>query len=369
MIGNERVRAGRGALGLTLCILAACADASPTPGVPNGSSRMGPNGGTETGNPPVIDAQRIALVVSPDGLRVVGSAGAITPGGVVIEIVALSTGRTFTTSSAADGSFDVTVEGPLAETFAVYARDGSGAVYVLRGSASVTVGDDGALSCDARSNLATTQMIGARSVADKTCVDDGDCITVSLGTACSQGCNAAYVSQSGARTLGDARDVIESGLCAAFDDAGCTWFEPPCLPQAGVPRCVEKQCMLVADGVTRDCTSDFDPGSSSASTIDLVYWFNDEARACEGRYYEGGGGNGNRYATSAECIAACAPGSDPGCPPTTVWASKCVQGGIAGGCGAYEMTCALRCTGSDQCAVSGPGELCNAQGFCEAFGI
>src|SRR5262245_23396874 len=65
---------------------------------------------TETGNPPVIDANKISLVVSSDSVRIVGKPGAITPGGADVELAIVGTSETKSAPSNPDGSFDIELE-------------------------------------------------------------------------------------------------------------------------------------------------------------------------------------------------------------------------------------------------------------------
>ncbi len=78
---------------------------------------------TDTGNPPVIIGQKLRLVPSDLGVVVVGEPGAVTPGAQV-EVVNVSTNQSRTTTAASDGSFEVELQGTLADEYRVQANLG-----------------------------------------------------------------------------------------------------------------------------------------------------------------------------------------------------------------------------------------------------
>jgi heat shock protein HslJ len=78
---------------------------------------------TDTGNPPVIIGQKLRLVPSGLGVVVVGEPGAVTAGAQV-QVVNVSTNRSQTTTAAPDGSFEVEIEGTLADEYRVQASLG-----------------------------------------------------------------------------------------------------------------------------------------------------------------------------------------------------------------------------------------------------
>jgi hypothetical protein len=107
---------------------------------------------TETGNPPVIDLNKISLVVSADGVRIVGEPGAVKPGGSAVELTLVSTGEVRKGESKADGSFDIALDAGADAVIELRASDGdkrSSSVYVTRGGAAVGSGQNGTLSLHA----------------------------------------------------------------------------------------------------------------------------------------------------------------------------------------------------------------------------
>lgn len=78
---------------------------------------------TDTGNPPVIIAQKLHVVPSDSGVVVSGDAGAVTPGAsVAVENV--SRGQSRITTAAQDGSFEVELAGTPEDEYRVEARLG-----------------------------------------------------------------------------------------------------------------------------------------------------------------------------------------------------------------------------------------------------
>jgi trypsin inhibitor len=103
-----------------------------------------------------------------------------------------------------------------------------------------------------------------------------------------------------------------------------------------------------------DCTSDFDPGTTSGSF--LVYWHDPASKACLARSYgSSGGGSGNRYASLEACRSACpAPTGQADCDASRVFSTQCVGSAIAM-CGAHDTLCALPCSTDTQCASEPSG--------------
>ena len=123
----------------------------------------GPKDGTQTGNPPVLDDGRVSLEVSADEVHITGKPAAVKPAGATIEITNLSTSKVITGMAAADGSFDIRVDGSVNDTFAVrVVADGkeSAVVYVVRGGALVAEDDDVAV-------MQSIRRTGARSARGK----------------------------------------------------------------------------------------------------------------------------------------------------------------------------------------------------------
>src|SRR5689334_17295102 len=142
----------RGLLG-PLFLLVGCYGSSS-----GGIGRTPPPGSTETGNPPVIDVTKIALVVQIDEVHVVGKNGAVSPGGSALEVETLSSGDVAHGKSDSKGAFDIRVDGTIEDTYRLRALGESAdvksaPVFLSRGGAMIgdgdggTAGDGGMFSC------------------------------------------------------------------------------------------------------------------------------------------------------------------------------------------------------------------------------
>jgi hypothetical protein len=324
-----------------------------------------PQTGTETGNPPVIHAELVTLAVSSDELHLIGAPGAVSPPGAQVEATSELTGQVFHAIAAADGSFDMQVDAPKTDSFqlrALQAGQSSGSVHVTRGGASVEDDAGEALSCEQRGDMARVRMAATVETADRRCTSADDCMLVSLGTACSDACSDVALSAAGAAQIEAEREAIEGGLCKDFARDSCNVLVLPCTPPLGTGRvCENGSCALRSPlQQTADCSSDFDPGTGSAGAT--VYWHASRAQVCVARVYGGSGGNGNRYASLAECEAAC-PHSG-GCPPNRIETQVCVEPSPLAGCGRMALACALACSDAAACDGDEIGPYCTS-GACQ----
>ena len=105
--------------GAALVLLAACSDSH---GDGEEGAGLGPKNSTETGNPPVIDLGRIALAMERDQLHLVGQPRAVMPGSAELEVERLATGDVQSGRAERDGSFDLVVDGTLADSYRLRAR-------------------------------------------------------------------------------------------------------------------------------------------------------------------------------------------------------------------------------------------------------
>jgi hypothetical protein len=265
-------------------------------------------GSTETGNPPVIDIDRVALVVSSDEVHIVGEPGAVTPGGADVTVQAVGGDQVVTTKSAPDGSFELKVDSDagVIEVHASSAGEESETVYVTRGGASVGTGDGGELSCNQRDQLASQVVSNAVSTADASCQTAADCQKVSTNTLCRDTCGEFYIGKLAVAPIEAAvRAVdVDSRFCFGFEADGCVRTIPPCIPpQTGPIACVDGMCTQEAP---------------------------------------------------------------PECPPNARYVTDvCDTCGMTGGC-VTASRCAIVC--SDSSACSAPGTSCSARGICEVVG-
>lgn len=75
-------------------------------------------GSTDTGNPPVINGQKLRVTASGADVVVSGEVGAV-PGDASVEVTNLSSGESRSTTAADDGSFEVTVAGSVDDEYRV----------------------------------------------------------------------------------------------------------------------------------------------------------------------------------------------------------------------------------------------------------
>ncbi len=225
------------ALGIVVsCLIAACFSATK------------PLDSTQTGNPPVILTERVALRLSSTDLRVIGEGGAVDPGGAKVVVTNLTTGETFATEANADGSFDVKVTGSPNDVYSVRATAGgrsSSTVFVIRGTAAVGDGRDGSLSCEQRNGLAGKLLTLAAEEAHRSCTFDSDCVAVSARASCyAPSCSFAYVSERGQAEIEQVSRDIDARLCAEYEADGCDHPIAKCL-EPPAPLCSMGQCVPV----------------------------------------------------------------------------------------------------------------------------
>ena len=95
--------------------------------------------GTETGNPPVVEQQKLHVVLHDDGVEVVGEGGAVSPGATVT-VTNTRSGDRAEAIARADGSVNVSVPGTLADEYEVTVASSGGSQTVR-----VTIASDPSL--------------------------------------------------------------------------------------------------------------------------------------------------------------------------------------------------------------------------------
>jgi hypothetical protein len=215
--------------------------------------------GTETGNPPGIDSLKLYLERTADGVRVVGSPGAVTPGGAQVTVTNLSTGERVETSATADGSLDVPIAGAPGDEYEVTASSGGQQVTLAVSSSQLAAQQniDG-LSCEALERSLGETLRAAYEGADTTCSVDTDCAPLGSGTTprCYNGCGGELelaLSLAGRAAAGAAALALTEAVCAGLDS--CEREPPP--PCAGgsdyqIPACRAGQCQAV-NPITAAC--------------------------------------------------------------------------------------------------------------------
>jgi hypothetical protein len=151
--------------------------------------------GTETGNPPVVEQQKLHVVLHEEGVVVVGDPGAVSPGATVSVTNVRSRDRS-EASAGTDGSVSVSVPGTLADEYEVtVSSDGrSQSVRVSAGSAATNSELAGA-SCDSLEQTLSEQ-VGSGYAAASQCQVDSDC-TMGGDVGCYFTCGGPPVSVAG----------------------------------------------------------------------------------------------------------------------------------------------------------------------------
>lgn len=239
-------------LGLAL-FAAACAE-SRAGGLPGGGK---PRDSTETGNPPVIDVSAVALVVRSDEVHIVGGPGAVTPGGIEVEVDNLRSGEEQRGPVAEDGSFDVRVTGTMEDTYAVRAVGKapsavSAPIYVHRGGATV----EERLSCEQRADVIEAELAEVASNVDRSCSSNADCTQLTAPVSCpGWPCGGPVASRAASTAVAPAIEAVADAWCEPFarDDCFLGMPQPGCI-LAGPFACVEQQCVDCISGGCEQAT-------------------------------------------------------------------------------------------------------------------
>jgi hypothetical protein len=207
----------------------------------------------------------VALVVNADAMRIVGQAGAATPG-ALIEVVSALTAQVFRASVAADGSFSVPVSGSKLDSFEVSAvaddKRSANTLYVVPGAAAVISTSANSLSCEQRETLAHQQLdafitaptpVGGTSTTN--CRVDADCTTVSSGSVCNDSCSEYPLSKAAAISVEAAQDAIANGLCKSYKADGCQFIALPCAGPDGEIACLGNLVCALVRRSGPDCIS------------------------------------------------------------------------------------------------------------------
>src|SRR5262245_13439366 len=110
------------------------------------------------------------------------------------------------------------------------------------------------------------------------------------------------------------------------------------------------------------CALPFDPGPCDAAFP--VYAFANGV--CVAQVYGGCEGNGNRFSTREECMAACEGRPYPyGCPAGRIARAICFACGAAGGCARSAPACALPCDQNADAAVCEDTFFSCSGGVCQ----
>lgn len=347
------------ALWLLACLTFVACEISHTPAV----------GGSEAGNPPVVDPSRITVRSSTEGVVVAGEAGAVAGDAQQVEVRNISRpdAAPVVVTVQDDGSFEAMVEGTVDDEYLVsVVGEGAPGIQV---SGSGTSDPDTALTCQQLQQSAYETVAAVFDDAVMGCDTDDDCRNVSIDTDCSFHCGA-LVAAGNEGLIQDAIADANDNVCPQAQAQGCQAVPPPCPPplieQIG---CLEGVCGWKDDvpdpgtDPSPACTDPIGPGICDAAFP--VYWHDPESGACVQRIWDGCTEGANNYETQADCRAACPAPSSCDAPRTLL--EVCLSCGIAGGCGSTGTVCAAPCTEHVDCEGDGVGSFC-VNGACQVSG-
>jgi hypothetical protein len=256
--------------------------------------------GTETGNPPVVEQQKLHIVLGDRGVQVVGDAGAVSPGASV-RVTNRTTGAHVEATARADGSINVVVPGSLQDEYEVTVSNGAGTQTVQVTAqtsgvdgASGAAGEGGSADTGSSAGAAGTAMIGppgpdplvcrslqqalsARVTAGfasvgKTCQRDEECVFTNINAGCFSSCEGAIASLSGADA---ARATIAQDiepLCNELSNQQCEVERPACADVLTFMSCNHEVCDKLGNLSCDDL-----PTRGAARARNAV---NDASRAC-----------------------------------------------------------------------------------------
>lgn len=199
---------------------------------------------TETGNPPVLDPQRLAFHVVADGIKVTGEAGAVLPGGSTVEFAGADQVAVISMQTAADGSFQTTI--PLGTLDGLSIR----AVGAGGGSEWQEVPTQPTSMCGELDANVERRMREALTSASTACNDAADCVLMQTRTSCRDSCEVA-VATSTAAALSTDLAQLEVDLCAEHAARSCMPIIESCpIDDGSTALCIEGRCDVVHDGPT-----------------------------------------------------------------------------------------------------------------------
>jgi hypothetical protein len=249
--------------------------------------------GTETGNPPVVEQQKLHVVLHDDGVEVVGEAGAVSPGASVTVTNTRSADHADAIARA-DGSLSVSVPGTLADEYelTVASAGGSQTVRVTASASdaasSTTASADAHLSdaelasasCDALGATLEQRVSTAFASADSRCTTDEDCKYREWSVACYNDCGSSILPPDGFSRVAEQLDTSLQPLCTELGKR-CSPVQNlhDCRSPDALPQCLEGSCRALdlssyscedlstaasarfdelLTGANRECTQDAD---------------------------------------------------------------------------------------------------------------
>jgi hypothetical protein len=184
--------------------------------------------GTDTGHSPLILRQKLYLELSPEGLRVLGAAGALAPAGAAVRVTNVRTGASAEASAAVDGSLDVPIEASPSDELEVTVTSGGRSLSERISFTEIARRPelDGA-SCGALEATLHQSLNELFEGGDRACADDADCTLTGwgAGTLCYQGCGELAMSVSGAAEASWLAEEMTAPACRGLQS--CEREPPP----------------------------------------------------------------------------------------------------------------------------------------------
>jgi hypothetical protein len=208
--------------------------------------------GTETGNPPVIEQRKIQLIAHPQGVEIVGEAGAVSPGASV-RATNQRTGQSVEGNARADGSLSLVVPGTLQDSYQIDVTSSGSALSataVVQTQSDVSSNTDGeeldppvaSVSCETLENLLPDRISNSLAGADHGCARDSDCGYVSWNVGCYQDCGGSALAATAVEAGRAAATQASADVCAELESR-CERRPPqPCIPGSTQVECRAGLC-------------------------------------------------------------------------------------------------------------------------------
>ena len=247
-------------LALSLALLApACADrharGSERDDEDEPDAALSDSKGTASAARPEVDAARLNVVLEDERVHVIGERGAVTPGAIEVEVQWVEAEVLVRGDVAADGSFDVTIDGWVFERYRVQAvrrspLARSAPVFVMRTASGTVAGteDDSAPAASepevcSELDLQLNQRFYWPDIGGR-CLRDSDC-TVVTQEGCGESCWAASVPRGSEAVVEAGYAAVRESLCRDYARAGCSFGAAPftgCDFTQIEPRCLDGAC-------------------------------------------------------------------------------------------------------------------------------
>jgi hypothetical protein len=221
--------------------------------------------GTETGNPPVVEQQKLHIVLGDTGVQVLGDAGAVTPGANVT-VTNRTTGAHIAATARADGSISVVVPGSVQDEYEVTVSNGSGTQTVgltatngpdrgdptgtngttTNGTGTNSIASDAELtsaSCNTLENTLGQRVADGFSSASTACSSDSDCVYSGWGVGCYFQCGSSFLSVNGASLAQTQIERVTAPVCNELASRCAREAPQPCIGDAvSIPECADGVC-------------------------------------------------------------------------------------------------------------------------------